>query len=100
MWSIRPTTTTPSGNTSYHANGHNVITQDASTIGCTFIGETKFHDHYLLKDGVLHVRGDHQESSFTRRCGGVNEKCTFTRRAHQVDGTFQYLIEDFECVPL
>jgi len=30
----------------------------------------------------------------------VDEKCTFTRRAHMVNGTFQYLIEDFACVPL
>ena len=95
------TTETPSGNVSYVTNGHNTITNNPSfTPGCTFIGRSKFHDHYLLKDGVFHERGDHEESSLERNCGGVHEICTFTRRAHRVDGTYQYLIEDFRCTPL
>ncbi len=95
------TTVTPSGNTSFVANGKNTITSYGHTTGCNFLGETQFHDHYLLKDGVLHERGDQQETSFTQNCpNGPQQKCTYTRRAHLVDGKFQYLIEDFECVPL
>ncbi|MDQ3091139.1 MAG: hypothetical protein M3R46_05640 [Actinomycetota bacterium] len=95
------TTVTPSGNVSYVTNGQTEIRNNPSFVNCTFIGRSKFHDHYLFKDGVFHERGDHQESSLERQCpGGVHEKCTFTRRAHMVDGEFQYLITDFRCTPL
>ncbi len=95
------TTTTPSGNTSFVTNGQTEVRNAPSFVSCTFIGRSKFHDHYLMKDGVFHERGDQQETSFTRNCpNGPQEKCTYTRRAHLVDGKFQYLIQDFECVPL
>ena len=77
-----------------------VTNQPSFTPRCTCIGRSKSHDHHLLKDGVSHVRGDHEESSLERHCGGVNEICTFTRRAHMVDGTLQYLITDFRCEPV
>ena len=94
------TTVTPSGNTIVMGNGETRITNDPTFTTCNFVGGSKFHDVYLLKDGQLHQRGDHEESYLERHCGTVNEICTFTRRAHRVDGTYQYLIEDFRCTPL
>jgi len=80
--------------------GKHKIRNNPSFTPCTFVGGSKFHDVYLLKDGVLHQQGGHEESYLERHCGPVNEICTFTRRAHQVDGTYQYLITDFRCTPL
>ena len=93
------TTTTPSGNVSYETNGKNTILNNTSS-GCTFTGHSEFHYHYLLKDGVLHERGNHEESYLIQQCGTLQQKCTFTAQAHLVNGTFQYDNPTFVCEPL
>jgi hypothetical protein len=93
------TTTTPSGNVSYVTSGKNTILNNTNS-GCTFTGPTEFQDHYLLKDGVFAERGSHEESYLIQQCGTLQQKCTFTRQAHLVDGTFQYNLTNFVCEPL
>ncbi|MCA1681338.1 MAG: hypothetical protein LC777_21540, partial [Actinobacteria bacterium] len=77
---------TPSGNTIVMGNGETQIRNNPTFTTCTFVGGSKFHDAWLIRDGELVQQGDHEESYLERHCGSVNEICTFTRRAHQVNG--------------
>ena len=92
-------TRTPSGNVSFMTNGHNTIVNNARP-GCRFTGDSRFHQHFLLKDGVLHEQGAHEESSLTMECFGRRQICTYTLQVHYANGRFQYRRPEFTCRPL
>ncbi len=91
-------TQTPSGNVSFVTNGKNTIV-DSTASGCTFTGDTSFHQHYLLKNGTLFESGAHEVSSFTANCFGQSTTCTYTLQAHYTNGSFQYYRPEFTCTP-
>jgi hypothetical protein len=89
-------TTTPSGNVSYVANHHAVI--ENNSFGCQFVGESRTHQHFLVKDGELQEQGTREESSLTMECPGrPGTVCTFTVHYHFANDTIQYDRGDFVC---
>ncbi len=91
-------TETPSGNVSYTANHHFKLENNFRD--CQFLGESRTHRHFLLKDGELQEEGRREESSFTATCpGSPSTICTFTVAYHYANGTVQYETTDFVCTP-
>ncbi len=96
------TTQTPSGNTSFVTNGRNVVraSDGFHDHGCVFSQASRFHRHYLLKDGTLHEEGNRRADSFSVTCPGPAPNtltCTYTLHAHYANGSLQYNRPDAEC---
>lgn len=91
-------TVTPSGNVSYVANHHALL--ENNSFGCQFVGDSRTHRHFLVKDGELQEQGAREETSFTTNCPGrPGMVCTFTMHDHFANGTIQYDEVDFVCTP-
>ncbi len=91
-------TRTPSGNVSYTANHHFQLENNFRD--CQFLGESRTHRHFLLRDGELQEESEHEESSLTANCPGTPSRiCTFTVDYHYANGTVQYETTDFVCTP-
>lgn len=89
-------TETPSGNVSYTTNHHSELENNA--FGCQFVGDSRTHHHFLLKDGELQEQGSHEDTSFSTACPGRPSMiCTFTFDYHYANGTIQYSTTEFTC---
>ena len=89
-------TVTPSGNVSYTSNHYFQLENNFGV--CQFLGDSRTHRHFLLKDGELQEAGEHEESSLTANCPGTPSRiCTFTVDYHYANGTVQYEMRDFTC---